>query len=212
MTFRGFMASMLGLGMMVSSSSASTTYNSAAAFATDFGTSGLSQTTIDFTNDGGCNPCVSVIDSNTTFASGGGMTVGAVPGWANGNVLKDATSAATITISPASTYLAFGIEMVTAAAPLGPGFAFEVEYNDGTAHDFSLSAAGLGGAIFFGVISSNPITNLQVVSDESFLTLGLDDVQIGSPAATPEGSTMLLIGGGLILLTALRRRRQRARA
>ena len=77
-------------------------------------------------------------------------------------------------------------------------------------HSYSLGPSG--GALFFGVTSSAPITGLifQQGSSNHTTTLTAFDIN-GSAAATPEATTLLLIGTGLILMRFFKKR-DKARA
>jgi hypothetical protein len=203
---RRILLSMLGFGLTIGSAHATTTYSSAAAFAAALSGAGFTPTTITFTNDM-CFLCASLTDSSVEFDSTQ-MNIGTPAGWPDGNVLERSAGNGSISITPASTFFAFGLNIVTVS---GAGFPVDVLFNDGSAEDVSLTAASAGSAVFFGAISATPITNLQVSTTFNFLTFGVDDVTIGAGASTPDAPTMLLFGGGLIMLNLLyRRRRQRA--
>lgn len=195
---------LLGLGLMIGSARGTTTYSSGAVFAAALGTSGLSQTTVTFSSDT-CFLCTSLTDSNVEFDSIQ-LNIGTPAGWPDGNTLERTTVGGSISINPASTFYAFGFNVVTVS---GPALPVDIEYNDGSARDFSIPTSGsVGGAIFFGAISANPITGLQVVGPNSFTIFALDDVTIGSQAPTPDAPTMLLIGSGLTALLVYRRRQR----
>ena len=73
-------------------------------------------------------------------------------------------------------------------------------------------AATTGGGVFFGVTANAPITNLQFLANFNNLTLGLDNVNIGTQVAqTAEVAPFILIGTGLLLLRLLGRRWLRLR-
>lgn len=199
----------LGLGLIAGSARATTTFNTALAFdnavAADTGLT--LAPTITFTDDADATLLTTFTDtgSDVTFTSAD-MNVEneTADGWSGGNLIRAGTGAGSISIAPASAYYAFGFSIVTVS---GGAYPMSVTFNDGAAEDFSVTASSTNGtAIFFGVISTAPITGLEVSTASEGMTFGIDNVQT---AATPEGSTNLLIGSGLIGLTFLHRRRRR---
>lgn len=201
---------MLGLGMMAGSARATTTYSTAATFANAAATAGLVLApTITFTTDS-CSLCTTLTDTtdpgDVTFTASYQMSVETAFGWA-GDVLEDPSGAgSSISIAPGNAFYAFGFYIVTVS---GPAFPVSVTFNDGTAESFGATTSGsAGSAVFFGDISTAPITGVEVSLAFNGLNWGIDDVQVGSQSAAPEGSTNLLIGSGLIGLYWLRRRRR----
>jgi hypothetical protein len=203
MVIRKFGVFMLGLGMLAGSARATTTYTTAPALITDATTAGLTlSTAITFGSDT-CSLCVSVTDSGITF-TGPQMNIET---WSGGSLLEPSTAKSSVSISQVGDYYAFALNLVTIS---GAGFPIDIEFNDGTSHDFTVTAASAGTAVFFGDISTAPITSLQIVSNFNQLNFGIDNVQFGGAAPTPDGPTLVLIGPGLIALSLLyRRRRQR---
>lgn len=59
--------------------------------------------------------------------------------------------------------------------------------------------------IFFGFVTSAPITTFTIVGAVPADQWTFDDVQVGEPAATPEAGTLFLLGGGLLMLRFGRR-------
>jgi hypothetical protein len=107
---------------------------------------------------------------------------------------------------PANTY-AFAMNITTLSGFGSP----VVELGD---HNVNLANYGItipsGGSVqFFGIISDTPLTELFVgPSGGSSGRLQINDFEIGqaTATATPEVSTVALIGSGLVLFGLLRRR------
>jgi hypothetical protein len=191
--------------MLTGSARATTTYSVAATFDAAAATAGLTlSSAITFTSDS-CSVCATVTDSGITF-SASEMNVETVAGWPDGNVLAPPFGDGAIAIAPSTTYYAFALNIITIA---GGGYPIDIKFNDGAAEDLEFTTASSDGSgIFVGAISTVPLLNLQIVSDFTNLTFGIDNVQIGSQAATPEGPTNLLIGSGLSGFYWLYRRRR----
>jgi hypothetical protein len=209
MAFRKWGIFMLGLGVVVGSARATTTFSTVAAFNTAAALAGLAVgPTITFTGDTDITNITTLTDSSVVFTSGD-MNVELISGWPDGNVIGAGTGAGSISIAPPTTYYAFGFSIVTVS---GAAYPLDVTFNDGTSHDFSVTSSGsMGNAVFFGDISTAPVTTLEVSTNFNGLIFGVDDVQIGSQSAqsgTPEGPTNLLIGSGLTALYWLHRRRR----
>jgi hypothetical protein len=203
MGFQRFGIVMTGLLALAGAAQATTTYSTAAAFNAGILGAGLSVApTITFTSDV-CSLCATELDSGVLFTSDTTFNIQAAGGWANGNVLEHTGGAGTITIAPSATFYAFGLDIVNFN---GSAFPIDVQFNDGTDEDISLTLPSVGSGIFVGAIATQPITGLKVMTPFTAF-YGIDDVQIGSQSATPEGSTMLLIGLGLIVLHLFHRRR-----
>ncbi|SRR5579871_2231826 len=193
---------MLGIAMSAGLLHATTTFSSAAAF--NAATTG--DTTVTFTGDS-CSGCTTLSDQLIVFSDAGSMLVTTVGGWPDGNVLQEGAPGQTISIAPPTTITAFGLNIVSV---VNGGFTFDIKFNDGSSQDFNLSSAANGSAVFFGAVSSNPITSIQFTSVGNNLSkFAIDDVEVGNGiSATPEVATTFLIGSGLLAFGFLSRRRR----
>ena len=168
-------------------------------------------TNITFESDT-CFLCTSLTDSGVTFigtGDSGPLTVGPVSGWASGNVLKRSTGGGSILATLPNNILAFSVYLVTVSASFPT--PFDITFTSGSSYDYSVTLPQtVGGSLFFGVTADAPITNLTFLNGFQSLTVGIDNLDIGSgggpPPATPEAATFLLIGSGLMFMRLLRRR------
>ncbi len=207
-----FAISILALALAAGCASASVVASYTDPTAFNNATSGLySFTNITFESDT-CALCQPLVDSGVTFDGGfQGLNVGTVSGWASGNVLKRSTGGGTISATLPNNIYAFSVYLVTVSASFAT--PVDITFTSGGNYDFSVTVPQTtGGSLFFGVTANAPVTNLQFVNAFNSLTLGVDDVNIGTQVApTAEAGPFILIGTGLVLLRLLGRRLLRLR-
>ena len=152
-----------------------------------------------------------------------GSTFGA---WDGGNdpILSGPASGgsahlSSITITLPANVFAVGLDILhnnygSANAPFG------VIVNGGSQYN-SATEIPLPGSVFFGYSSTSAVTSLAIFAENGSTTLGIDNIDVGSltlgsgsgsgsgsgndPSATPEASTMLLVGSGLFMLRFARK-------
>ncbi|HEY4363003.1 MAG TPA: hypothetical protein VGN17_18685 [Bryobacteraceae bacterium] len=152
------------------------------------------------------NPCT----SNST-----GLIVGNLASWDGGsdpNLQVNTTNFGaghwdTITITlPANTY-AFGIDIIDENNN-STGFPLLIHV-DNTADKNSAGSVSLPGSVFFGYRSATPIGTVSIFPSTAAEQIAIDNLELGQQqaAATPEISTILLIGTGLFMVGYARRRK-----
>lgn len=108
------------------------------------------------------------------------------------------TSGFTLGIQVPGTYTAYWFDIAATSS----GAAV----NEASGSPFSSNGFTFTSPIFFGVVTDTAVTGLQVGAGTSGV-VEIENFNVaGSSSATPEGTTMLMIGGGLILLRGLRSR------
>ena len=115
------------------------------------------------------------------------------------------TSGFTLGIQVPGTYTAYWFDIASTS--------FGGSVNESSSSPSSSNGFTFTSPIFFGVVTDTAVSGLQVgggtsgvVEIENFNVAG------SGSSATPEGTTMLMIGGGLLLLRGLRSRGLVARA
>ena len=95
--------------------------------------------------------------------------------------------------------------------------AVQQRYRNGGSQYNSATEIPLPGSVFFGYSSTSAITSLTIFAENGSTALGIDNIDVGSltlgsgngsgndPSATPEASTMLLVGSGLFMLRFARK-------
>jgi hypothetical protein len=125
----------------------------------------------------------------------------------------------TITISLPANVFALGLDILNLSG--GTGVPFGVIVNGGSPTSNTLTP--LPGSTFFGYSSATAITSFTVFGEIGSSKLGIDNIDVGSltvgsgssggsgsgsgngPSATPEASTMLLVGSGFFMLRFARK-------
>ena len=108
-------------------------------------------------------------------------------------------------VLPANTY-AFAMEITT---PVGSGFTnpwVAVGDHNVGGTNYNIVIPSGGNVLFFGIVSSTPLTELFVGPLSNGSRLQINDFELGQATPTPEASSAVLIGGGLVLVGVLRRR------
>jgi hypothetical protein len=199
---------------------ADTVYNSAAAFAA--ATSGL--TTIGFpspgygsysyvptgSNFGGVSFVYddSVSTLNLNDAAYYQVNFGSPANPTNYLILFGNQGSDSVTIGfPIST--AFSIEL---GGTFGPNVGVEVDLSDGFSSAYTLStfATSGGGPDFLGFTSTSPFSSATLSVNDTLDDLTIDQVQYGATAATPEPSSLIMLGTGLLGLGQMIRRKMSA--
>jgi hypothetical protein len=108
-------------------------------------------------------------------------------------------------VLPANTY-ALAFHITTSSGFGSPSVELGDHNVNGSNYGIVIpSPGGSSNVQFFSIISTTPLGELFVGQNNGG-HLQLNDFEIGQEAATPEASTVTLLGGGLVLLGLLRRR------
>ncbi len=129
-----------------------------------------------------------------TLAGGGSQFVG----------VSSVTDLLTITFTGTPVNALGGYFLLTDTTDAATPGTVTLNFSDGTKEN--LSTAGL---TFFGYISTETLTGATIQGPgEEGQYPSLDDFYVGSSGATPEPSTIILLGAGLSMIVAVRRLRR----
>lgn len=172
--------------------------------------SGLTETPIDFLTLTPVSNGLEDIATGVIFQDQNGLSSGI-------QVISSCTSACTDGGMQTITANNFFIDVVVPATYTA--ISFNVLYNaaHGTGDSLSIAATGFSSQPvttttapqFIGAVTASGISGLAI-GGASQQTFEIDDFAVYSETATPEGSTLLLLGAGLILIGLVRRRRRAA--
>jgi len=201
MLCRKIFVPVLGLALAGMACATTTFYTNQASF--NAATSSLTFQTIsdlstsEYTASGLVDPSTGV---TFTDQSGGSSLLNVVSASTLG-----LTSGFTLGIQVPGTYTAYWFDIASTSS----GSAV----NESSSSPFSSNGFTFTSPIFFGVVTDTAVTGLQVGGGTSGV-VEIENFNVAGSAvsATPEGTTMLMIGGGLILLRGLRSRGLLARA
>ena len=147
--------------------------------------------------------------TSTIFSATTGLSATSSPaGWPTGEVLKmtscGGSNCPTLTITLASAVTSF--DMFFGPQDFSTPSVTVDNSGGGTYFNSLLQQPNGTTPIFFGFVTTTPITTFTIQGAASVDQWTFDAVQVGTPnTPTPEAATLFLIGGGLLMLRFGRR-------